>query len=262
MMKVFYRFLREFGIDFKKSFLSIKCIPYYLNDMRKLNNQIKNNPLSQWKISSIFPCLHDRFGEAGDISGHYFHQDLFVAQKIFERKPKKHVDIGSNIYGFVSHVASYRKIEVFDIRKLKIGARNIFFNRMDIMKFNKKYYKYADSISCLHALEHFGLGRYKDNIDINGYEKGFVNITKMLKQNGIFYLSVPIGKQRIEFNAHRVFSIDEILTLARKNNLKIFGFSYVDDNGYLHKNASLNSINIKSNFGCNWGCGIFELVKK
>jgi hypothetical protein len=31
---------------------------------------------------------------------------------------------------------------------------------------------YCDSLSCLHALEHFGLGRYGDPIDPRGHEKG------------------------------------------------------------------------------------------
>ena len=69
----------------------------------------------------------------------------------------------------------------------------------------------CDSISSLHALEHFGLGRYGDKIDPYGYMKGITNITKVLKSKGIFYFSVPMGKQRIEFNAHRIFNLRYLL---------------------------------------------------
>jgi len=63
--------------------------------------------------------LDDRFDQSGTASGHYFHQDLLVASRIFINNPEKHVDIGSRIDGFVAHVASFREIEVFDIRSLE-----------------------------------------------------------------------------------------------------------------------------------------------
>ena len=60
--------------------------------------------------------LNERFEESGIMSGHYFHQDLYVARKIFLQNPGKHVDIGSRTDGFVAHVAAFREIEIFDIR--------------------------------------------------------------------------------------------------------------------------------------------------
>jgi hypothetical protein len=71
----------------------------------------------------------------------------------------------------------------------------------------------CDSLSSLHAIEHFGLGRYGDPIDINGHLKAITNLHLMLKPKGKFYFSVPIGKQRIEFNAHRVFSIKYLIRI-------------------------------------------------
>jgi len=58
--------------------------------------------------------LTDRFDPGGDASGHYFHQDLIVARRIFERDPRKHVDVGSRIDGFVAHLAVFRQVEVID----------------------------------------------------------------------------------------------------------------------------------------------------
>ena len=45
----------------------------------------------------------------------------------------------------------------------------------------------TDSLSCLHAIEHFGLGRYSDPIDINGHIKGLENMISLLtgKENFI-----------------------------------------------------------------------------
>ena len=86
---------------------------------------------------------------------------------------------------------------------------------------------YCDSLSCLHALEHFGLGRYGDPIDPLGHAKGITNMATLLKPGGIFYLSVPIGKERVEFNANRVFDPRTILSLATSNRLVLQSLTVV-----------------------------------
>jgi predicted SAM-dependent methyltransferase len=119
---------------------------------------------------------------------------------------------------------------------------------------------YCDSISCLHALEHFGLGRYGDRIDYQGHILGWNNIYKILKKGGKLYFSVPIGKQRIEFNAHRVFSLAYLLKMI-EGRYQINSFSYINDAGDLIKNAKITEETKKNNFFCHYGCGIFELTK-
>ena len=94
----------------------------------------------------------------------------------------------------------------------------------------------------------------------DGYLKGLENMKKILKKNGKFYFSVPIGPQRIEFNAHRVFSVEYLLALF-KGVYKIDYFSYVDNKGELHENVDLAETEVKNNFGCRYGCGIFEMTK-
>ncbi|MFM7339384.1 MAG: DUF268 domain-containing protein, partial [Bacteroidota bacterium] len=90
--------------------------------------------------------------------------------------------------------------------------------------------------------------------------KALQNITAMLKQGGTFYFSVPIGPQRIEFNAHRVFSIDYLMQLLSKDYV-ITSFSYVDDEGEFYEDITLNDTMISSNCNCTYGCGIFILRK-
>jgi hypothetical protein len=111
------------------------------------------------------------------------------------------------------------------------------------------------------VIEHFGLGRYGDSIDADGHLRGFHNLSRMLRPGGTFYLSAPIGPQRIEFNAHRVFSLRYLLAMIR-DQYDIRHFSYTDDTGGLHENVSLSSTGIDSNFNCSYGCGIFELIKQ
>ncbi len=214
----------------------------------------------EFVITKIYPCPDDRFQNAGSVSQHYFLQDLYVAQKIFRHNPLKHVDIGSRIEGFVSYVAVFRQIEVFDLREFDFEIPNVIFRKADVTDANFSLINYTDSVSSLHAVEHFGLGRYGDHIDYNGHIKGLNNIYKLLKQNGKFYFSVPIGVQRIEFDAHRVFSISYLLNYF-ENKFKLDSFAYIDDENKLFMGVELNDENIQNNFGCNYGCGIFELTK-
>ena len=69
-----------------------------------------------------------------------------------------------------------------------------------------------------------------------------------------------IGSQRIEFNAHRVFSIQYLLDIL-KDKFYLNSFSYVDDKGDFFENIELTEKEIETNFRCNYGCGIFELTK-
>ncbi|UAJ15166.1 DUF268 domain-containing protein [Aquirufa lenticrescens] len=181
---------------------------------------------------------------------------------IHHNAPIIHFDIGSRIDGFVAHVASFRKINIFDIRSLDNFDVNVTFHQLDLMsEIPSEYFEITDSISCLHTLEHFGLGRYGDKIDAFGYLKGFKNITSLIKQNGLFYFSVPIGPQRIEFNAHRVFSLNYLLAMF-KNDFDVINFSFVDDIGDFYENVILSEERIENNCDCIYGCGIFILKKR
>jgi SAM-dependent methyltransferase len=237
----------------------LKNLPAFLKGYREIKKQAGQNE-TFFPFGKLYPCLEDADSESGVASGHYFHQDLLVSGRVFKNNPVKHVDIGSRIDGFVAHVASFREIEVLDIRELSNTISNVHFRQADLIDKNFELQDYCDSVSCLHALEHFGLGRYGDAIDYSGHLAGWKNIYKMLAKGGKLYFSVPVGPQRIEFNAHRVFSIKYLLDLIG-NNYRIDSFSYVDDKGNLHSNVALEKKSIDNNFSCHYGCGIFELTK-
>ena len=252
------KILNLLGYNPKKTISTFKGIGFFYRDLRKIKLQKGQN--SDFIFSSIEPKLNQRFSESGKTSGHYFHQDLLVAQRIYENKPIKHVDIGSRTDGFIAHVAVFREIEVFDIRPQKNKIKNIIFKQVDLMNFSEPMVNYCDSISSLHVIEHFGLGRYSDSVDYYGHIKAIDNIYKILKEGGKFYFSVPIGKQRIEFNAFRVFNISYLLGLFN-NKFKLDQFSYVNDKGDLYEDTKLDDYSVKNNYGCNFGCGIFEMSK-
>jgi hypothetical protein len=210
------------------------------------------------KISTDYPLLLDFSNDAGIARGQYFHQDLLVASFIFERNPKRHIDVASRIDGFVAHVAAFREIEIFDIRKLELSEhKNIIYRQQNLMEDAEE--NITDSLSCLHAIEHFGVGRYGDPIDVDGHIKGITNLVRMLKPDGILYISLPISKKdEVVFNAHRQFHPSSILGFdVVKENLKLLRFDYVDDDGSLIKNVDVTESIGKVEFGC----GIYTFQK-
>lgn len=211
------------------------------------------------RIDKKYPIYSDYKEQAGAASGHYFHQDLLVANYVFRANPQRHIDVGSSIVGFVSQVAAFREIEVIDVRPLKdTGHQNIKFQQMDLMDDKGIDANIADSISCLHAIEHFGLGRYGDPIDPQGHIKGFLNLLKMLKPNGILYISFPIGEHsQVQFNAHRVFEPSEILNWQNKYKIKLQSFSFIDDKGDLHRDKLISDIPLNIQYGC----GVYTFKK-
>ena len=249
IIRFILRFSSLIGIDFNK-LISLKNIPRYIFDIIEWKKQ-------SGKINFLFPIINEFNDQSGTAKGHYFHQDLLVAQYIYTNNPKKHIDVGSRVDGFVAHVASFRKIEIYDVRELKSDHPNIIFKQHDFM--NKNNVKQTDSVSCLHTLEHFGLGRYNDPINVKGFEIGLENLINLVEKNGLLYISFPVGKQdEIHFNAHRVFHPKSILNFEIvKKQLELINFDCVDDNGDLHKSASIEFASLKYNFGC----GIYTFRK-
>ena len=251
--------LQSIGLDIVKLFKNLTDLPHYFRKYKILKVQKGEDtlfPFGKW-----YPRLREWKEQGGVASGHYFHQDLFVAQQIYKHNPVKHIDIGSLVDGFVAHVAAFREIEVWDIRAIDSKVHNMKFYQTDLMHLPEALIASADSVSSLHAIEHFGLGRYGDPIDYFGYKKAIENIHAILKEKGRFYFSVPIGPQRIEYNAHRVFSLKYLFNYL-SNYFEIETLSIVDDKGDFHKQVQINDTIIESNYGCHYGCGIFELMKK
>jgi hypothetical protein len=157
-----------------------------------------------------------------------------VSRWIHDNDPSVHLDIGSRVDGFVAHVASFREIEILDVRPISTKIPGVTFVQADLMEpivsiGNKDAKGYCDSLSCLHTIEHFGLGRYGDNIDVDGYKKGIANMAPLLKSGGKLYLSAPIGVERVEFNANRIFNPTTIIHEADKNNLKLESLMTISD---------------------------------
>jgi hypothetical protein len=234
------------GIDLRLA-LSLRYLPRYWSELRRFRK-------AGGLVDRLYPVLSDYRAQAGSGSGHYFHQDLLVARFIYERAPRRHIDVGSRIDGFVAHVAAFRMIEVIDIRPLRSPVEHrIHFLQGNLMELDESWLHSCDSLSCLHAIEHFGLGRYGDPLAPEGHLRGFNNLARMLEPGGILYLGVPIGARAVHFNAHRVFDPTEILQWAPAV-FELVRFDYVDDAGNLVTDARIEDV-----LPLEYGCGIYTL---
>ena len=255
---ILQRINRAISSRYKNAALRLKATASYLRDLRAFRRQITEK--TDFPINGYYPLIFDKYTESGNFTQHYFEQDLLIAQRIFHNQPEKHVDIGSRVDGFVTHVATFRPIEVLDIRPIERPISNVTFRQADLMQLPQELIDYTDSISSLHVIEHFGLGRYGDPIDVDGHLKALDNIYLILKRGGTFYFSVPIGRQGILFNAHRLFNVSYLVKLLEKR-YKINHFYLIDDSDKLHYNVDIYSPEAATSFGCTFGCALFELVK-
>lgn len=220
---------KQMGMDLVVFVFFIYRLPIYFFELIKFIIIFK-------RIPSLFPCVHDSYDSSGQVNSEYFWQDLLCAQLLLKFKIISHLDVGSRIDGFVANIISKNKIHVLDVRPLDVPIKNLKFIKADLIdspdSLFVKLNNFYTSISCLHTIEHFGLGRYGDAIKVDAYKIAIKRFSKFLKKNGLLYLSFPIGRPRIEFNAHRVFSIREMLDEFKLNNLKVLQIFLISNDGH------------------------------
>ena len=160
----------------------------------------------RYSRSDEFLIWRDRYKQAGSF-GSYSWQDLWAAKRIFTYRPDVHYDIGSRFDGFITHLLSFGQIvRMIDIRPLDIHILGLEFIQADATKLDTIRDNSIQSLSALCSLEHFGLGRYGDPIDPEACFNCFDAIQRKLVPGGYAYISVPIGKEHLEWNAHRIFN--------------------------------------------------------
>ncbi len=213
------RFLEVLQIQPTRIKKAISALPWYFRSLKQFRAQ------TSWPVF-FDPQLLDRNEEGGD-HGEYFWQDLWVAKKIIQAAPTRHIDVGSRLDGFIAHLACIRDVEVLDIRPVHVTVERVHFHQVDLFDLPKKWEAVADCVTCLHTIEHFGLGRYGDTINAEGWKLGLENLKKILMPGGTLWLSTPIGQERVCFNAHRVFNPMTIVHAAQELGLKLQEFSFL-----------------------------------
>lgn len=210
----------------------------------------RSDKLRKIKFSDLYPCLGD-WSTHTPFDAHYFYQGAWLARRV-DPGNNQHVDIGSSVLT-ISVLSAHIDTLFVDFRPLKTslpGLTSVAGNILDLSFEDDS----VPSLSCLHVIEHIGLGRYGDPLDAQGSVKAAHELQRIVSTGGSLYLSLPIGRERICFNAHRVHSPLTVKQMFSK--MELVEFSYVDDAGQLHENKSLDDA---THF--EYGCGLFHFRK-
>jgi SAM-dependent methyltransferase len=230
-----------------------RALPIFVRNLLRYQS-LNHNPSFNFQYKDLWYRTFDRFDVAGVAAGHYFHQDLWAARILFSRQSKKHVDVGSRIDGFIAHILPFCEVTYVDLRPIDAKLDGFEFRQGSIveMPFEDKS---VSSLSCLHVIEHIGLGRYGDPVEPDGYIRAARELVRVLQPGGLLLLGVPVGRERLCFDAHRIFDPETIVNLLQP--LELEEFQVIDDYG----NMSPSGTTFEEVKKFRYGCGLFLFHK-
>ncbi len=227
-------------------------LPRYLRYIRQWVRYSRMPAAEPLAIGDAFPI----FGEASKVTSfdpHYVYQASWAMKKITGNRPGEHVDAGSD-HRFVALLSTQVKTVFVDYRPLGIKLSGLTSISGDILNLPFD----ADSVislSSLHTIEHIGLGRYGEPLDPLGTEKACRELSRVLAPGGNLYISVPIGRKRVCFNAQRIYTAEEIAAYFKP--LELVEFSAVGDDKQFMGNTGFAEFN-----NHDYACGMFWFKKK
>lgn len=224
-------------------------LPRFIRDYYAFKSQAPSAPA---RFIDTFPCLGDRTSHT-PFDPHYFFQGAWLARRLAVTRPVRHIDVGSSVV-MLSTLSAEVDTLFIDYRPLDAHLEGLTPIAGSILALPLRTGSTA-SLSCLHVIEHIGLGRYGDAIDSKGSAKAARELQRVLMPGGMLFLSTPVGRARVCFNAHRVFAPASIPAMLPE--LELVEFSFVDDAGRFLQNQPLASA--KDN---EYGCGMYLFRKR
>jgi len=231
-----------------------RALPHFIRNWRAYR---RRNGSAGFAITwrDLWYRSQDRYDAAGAARGHYFFQDLWAAKQLFGRGVRAHVDVGSRMDGFVAHVLTFSNLRYVDIRDSRLQWPGFEFVPGSVTELPFANGSVA-SLSCLHVLEHIGLGRYGDPVDPEGYLAGARELARVLAPGGVLLVGTPVGRERLCFDAHRVFDPQTVRHAFAE--LTLDSFALIDDSG----DGIVDDAQFVRARQCEYGCGLFVFSKK
>ena len=184
---------------------------------------------------------------------HYTYQAVWAMQRIAHRAPLYHVDVSSDLR-FVTQLSVTVPVIYVEWRTTQVSLRDTHHLRGDLLRLPYARNSLV-SLSCLHVIEHVGLGRYGDALDIDGPRKALDELQRVLAPGGSLLVSTPVGQARTLFNAHRVFAPDAIPEAM--SSLQMLEFSAVTTKGAYLENMSPLDFSEEG-----YACGLYRFTKQ
>lgn len=245
-----------FAIDTKKKLRDFALYQEFIKDLKTYKN-LASKTQNRFSIDrkDLYPCLDDKTSETG-FDRHYIYHPAWAARILAKTRPTYHVDISSTLH-FCSLISAFIPVRFYDYRPANLELSNLSSEPADLLNL-----LFADasipSLSCMHTVEHVGLGRYGDKIDPDGDLKAISELKRVISPGGSLLFVVPVGKPKIQFNAHRIYSYRQIKDYFSEFKLEEYALIADDSNesGLIY-NAT-ESMTEEQNYGC--GCFWFKKV--
>ncbi len=212
----------------------------------EMNRHLRPEFTAEWR--DRWPRLNDDTGHL-PFDAHYVYHTAWAARVVAQLRPVKHVDISSYTY-FATLTSAFVPVEFYDYRPANIHLSNLHCGAADLCELNFENAS-LPSLSCMHTIEHIGLGRYGDPLDANGDRRALSELQRVVSHSGSLLVVVPVGKPRIQFNAHRIYDprmIEECLPEMQLRNMAMLPD---DANQGLIENPSREEV-LRQRYAC--GC--------
>lgn len=235
-----------------KKTINILLSPFILKDYFKF--LFKKDSRFKINLFDFYPQIKDKTIQTG-FDRHYVYHTSWAIRKVKEFNPKEHTDISSTLY-FCGTLSAFIPVKFYDYRPAQIKLSNLTSEHADLTQLHFESNS-IESLSCMHTIEHVGLGRYGDPIDPIGDIQACSELERVLKPGGQLIFVTPVGKSKIEFNAHRIYSYKQVLDLFPQLELREFSIvTDLPEQGDLTENANPEIIK-----GQNYACGLFIFTK-
>ncbi len=250
-MSVYKRIAKNWLMAFlhPRPLIGIFFLPRYLLHWFRYARAAKGQRIG---VLDLHPCLGD-WTTHTPFDAHYFYQGAWLARRLAKAAPSRHTDIGSSVLT-ISVLSAQVETTFVDYRPIGVdlpGLKPMAGNILDL--------SFPDdsiaSLSCLHVIEHIGLGRYGDPIDPEGSRKAAEELQRVVQPGGRLYLSLPVGRERVCFNAHRVHAPSTVTAMFL--GMQLVEFSLVDDAGRYHEDVPIETAK-----ALEYGCGLFLFEKQ
>ena len=223
----------------------------YLSQYRSFARQNQaERPEFSASWSDRWARLDDKTGHL-PFDAHYVYHTAWAARVLAELRPTKHIDISSYTY-FATVASAFVPVEFYDYRPANIKLSNLKCGAADLCQLT-----FADqsveSLSCMHTIEHIGLGRYGDPLDVNGDRRALAELQRVVAPGGSLLIVVPVGEPRIQFNAHRIY--DPAMIEGGLPELKLHRWSLLPDdssNGLVENPTREFALQQRYACGCFW----------
>jgi len=177
----------------------------YNHNLKKL----KKSPPTGFRVLPSFVVYKDDGVFEMDFTDY---ECVFASTMLAQNDITKILDVGS-YRQFVFGLAAHYEVTALDIRPFEAhalpnGLRLIISEAKDLDVPTESF----DAVVSLCSIEHFGLGRYGDSLDMDADLIAMNKMKAALRVGGVFIFSVPIHRNipMIMFNAHRIYDLATI----------------------------------------------------